>query len=154
MRLKSSKLREEVRRTRQMREEAEKRWGEGGGSYQSLKPPTTNQGHQGCYINKAEHNTARDETCQVKARHVTRQDKPRQDRPRRNQPSLPPSQHAAPGARPLHTLHFFSSKFQQILIFIFLIDRHFHLPCLWSVCNAVSVHTLVTNDYLHRHPDS
>jgi hypothetical protein len=31
MRLKSNKPREEIRRTRQMREEAEKRWGEGGG---------------------------------------------------------------------------------------------------------------------------
>ena len=71
-----------------------------------------------------------------------RNDKTWQDKPSQDKiipPALPPTT-AAPVARPLHTLHFFYSNFPHITILMSLIDRLFHLCCLWSVCNAVPVH--------------
>ncbi len=43
--------------------------------------------------------------------------------------------------------------YQQFMPFI---HRHLYLylPCLCSVCNAVTVHTHTTNDYPHLHRDS
>ena len=90
----------------------------------------------------------------------TRQDKTRHDKTgqaKTKKPSLrplPPREQDRLRTTPLHTLRFFSLHFPQTIIFIFFINRHFHLPCLCSVCNVVTVHTHATDDYPHLHPDS
>ena len=79
MRLKSSKLREEIRRTRQMREEAEKRWGEVGGGLPKFKN-TNNQPRPPRLLyqqSRTQHSTRRNMSSQGKTRDKTRQAKTR-----------------------------------------------------------------------------
>ena len=86
---------------------------------------------------------------------MTRQDKPRQNMPSvLPLPPLPPRQQDRLRLCTIFTFFLQTFHKRPYSCHLSFIRRHLYLPCLCSVCYAVTVHTHATNNYSHLHPDS